>query len=152
MISVEDLKKFDVFIGWTEDELKKIIPYMEEKELEKNTVLFEQNSPAEMLYFVRSGCIELELEVANKSEAKLARVKSGNMFGEMSIFDNKTRSAKAVAFIDTNLIGLNKDEIYEFIDQSGKDLSVKLLVSIIKRLSQLLRSANDEIRNIKSYG
>lgn len=148
---IEDLRKFTIFSDWSEEELGKIIPYLKEEKIEKNTVLFKQNDADGKIYFIKSGCIELRIVLAGKEDAQLARLKSGEMFGEMSVIDDKPRSATAVAFVDTALITLTRENFYEFLGKNSKEINNKFLLNIIKELNSRLRAVDEEIRNLKSY-
>jgi len=151
MISPEDIKKFYLFSEWSDEELAKILPYLEEEQLAKNKTLFKQNDPPDKLYFVKSGCIEIRMMVSEEEETHLARIKSGDVLGEIAIVDDKPRSAAAVAFIDTSLISLTKEKYAEFLEKNDKALTNKFLVSLLKELGFRLRSADDAIRHSKLY-
>jgi len=148
---IEDLKNFTFFSDWTEKELEEINPYLQDGKIEKNTVLFRQNEICGKMYFVKTGCIELRIVLTGKEETQLARIKNGEIFGEMAVIDNKPRSATAVAFVDTTLITLTKEHFYELLNKGSKEVVSKFLLSIIKELNLRLRSVNEEIRNLKSY-
>lgn len=151
MDRVEDLKKFSIFSDWSDEELGKIAPYLNEEKIEKNNILFKQNDPASKIYFVKSGCIELKITITDAEDTRLARVKSGEMFGEMAVIDDKPRSAGAVAFIDTTLITLTKENLHEFLSKNDKEITSKLLINIIKALSSRLRRVDDKLRNMNLY-
>lgn len=151
MIAVPALKEISVFSDWTDKELEKIIPYLLEESIEKGQLLFQQNDPPLKFYFVKSGCIELRMEITAIKDTRLAHIKTGEMFGEMSVIDNKPRSATAAAFVATGLISMSKDKFYEFLTKHDKGITSKLLLNIIKDLSLRLRIADDEIRHLKLY-
>ena len=151
MVTVEELKKFDVFSNWDVKELAKIVPYLKEESVSKNNVIFRENDPAEKVYLIRSGCVELKIALSVTENMRLARMKSGEIFGEMSVFDQKGRSATAEAFIDTNMLVVEKDDFCKLLKNEEKDITNKLLISIVQLLSSRLRDIDGEIRNLK-YG
>lgn len=151
MITFSDLRGFNIFSDWTDDELVFITQYLEEENMQKNQTLFEQNNPANRMYFIKSGCIELKFSTETNNMARLARLKSGDTLGEMSIIDDLPRSAAAVAFVDTTLISITKDKFYRFINECGKETAVKLLINLAKSLSSKLRAIDGEIRHLNLY-
>lgn len=151
MITAEEIKKFYLFSDWSDEELATIIPYLEEEELEKDQTLFKQNDYPDKLYFVKSGCIEIRLMVSESEETHLARIKTGEILGEIAIVDDKPRSATAVAFISTSLISLTKEKYSEFLAKNDKALTNKFLISLLKELGFRLRSADDAIRHSRLY-
>ena len=146
-----DLKAINLFSEWTNDELNKIMFYFEEEHLNKGDILFKQNDLGSKIYFIKSGCIELDINITDSKDSRLTRLKSGEMFGEMSVIDNKKRSATAIAFSNTTLLSLKKDALTRLLAESEKGIANKFLISIIKDLSSRIRSINDSIRHLKLF-
>lgn len=146
-----DLKAINLFSEWTNDELNKIMFYFEEEHLNKGDILFKQNDLGSKIYFIKSGCIELDINITDSKDSRLTRLKSGEMFGEMSVIDNKKRSATAIAFSNTTLLSFKKDALTRLLAESEKGIANKFLISIIKDLSSRIRSINDSIRHLKLF-
>ena len=88
----------------------------------------------ESLYLVLNGHVAIERE-----GRELAVLGQGDMFGEMALISEGTRSADAVARDDISLLGLKMDVINNIMP---RDVSVQLLVNIILTLSRRLLEAN----------
>jgi CRP/FNR family cyclic AMP-dependent transcriptional regulator len=59
MISPELLRRYPFFGELTEDQLRAIAMIAETEPLESGTVLFRKGRPAQALYFLEAGCIDL---------------------------------------------------------------------------------------------
>ena len=88
----------------------------------------------ESLYLILNGHVAIERE-----GRELAVLGQGDMFGEMALISEGTRSADAVARDDISLLGLKMDVINNIMP---RDVSVQLLVNIILTLSRRLLEAN----------
>ena len=68
--------------------------------------------------------------------ADLARLGSGQVFGEMSLFDNEPRSATVIAREETEVLSLERDQFHSLAHQRPQ-----IVMGICKVLVGRLRSA-----------
>ncbi len=73
----------------------------------KNTMIFSECQPGQELYIIQKGSVKIT-KIINSNEVLLAVLKSGDIFGEMSLLENKPRSASAIAHEDAVLLAVNK--------------------------------------------
>ena len=73
----------------------------------KNTMIFSEAQPGQEMYIIQKGSVKIT-KIQNDNEVMLALLKAGDMFGEMSLLEDKPRSASAIAHEDTVLMAVNK--------------------------------------------
>lgn len=121
------------------ERMEKIKPYskavyLEENESDftrtypKNTMIFSEMMPGQELYIIQKGSVKIT-KIVNENEVLLAVLKSGDIFGEMSLIENKPRSASAIAYEDTVLLAVNRENFARMVSSQPQ---------IISRLTQLL--------------
>lgn len=121
------------------ERLEKIKPYSKavylegsetefNREYPKNTMIFSEVMPGGELYIIQKGSVKIT-KIVNDNEVLLAVLKPGDIFGEMSLIEDKPRSASAIAYEDTQLLAVNKENFARM---------VKSQPQIITRLTQLL--------------
>lgn len=121
------------------ERMEKIKPYskavyLEENESDftrtypKNTMIFSEMMPGQELYIIQKGSVKIT-KIVNENEVLLAVLKSGDIFGEMSLIENKPRSASAIAYEDTVLLAVNRENFARMVSTQPQ---------IISRLTQLL--------------
>ncbi len=91
------------------------------------------------MYVVQSGAVQIYLPSADKeaSPVVLKDLRTGEYFGELSLFDNKPRSASVRAMVDTVLLELTRDELAEHLGRSPKAAMV-----ILSEMGERLRETN----------
>ncbi len=94
----------------------------------KGTMIFSESQPGQELYIIQKGSVKIT-KIVNDNEVMLALLKTGDIFGEMSLLEDKPRSASAIAYEDAVLLAVNK---------ANFKLMVKSQPQIITRLTQLL--------------
>ena len=151
MDKVESLKRFGFFEDWNDQELEKISSYFEVEHIAKGNILFKQNDLPYKAYFIISGSVELKIMITDTREERLAMLKSSDVFGEVAVICDTPRTAAAVTFIDSVLLTLTKEKLFEFLNRSDKNLTNKLLLNFIKEIGSKLRSVDSEIRHMKLF-
>ena len=81
----------------------------------EGTVIFSEGEPGDSAYIVDQGSVEL-FALINGQSVSIAKLKEGDLFGEMALIDNQLRSATAVASSDASLIVIPRNYIEEKID------------------------------------
>ncbi|TVR00882.1 MAG: Crp/Fnr family transcriptional regulator [Spirochaetaceae bacterium] len=94
----------------------------------KDTMIFSETMPGKELYIIQKGSVKIT-KIVNDNEVLLAVLKQGDIFGEMSLIENKPRSASAVAFEDSVLLAVNKENFARMVTSQPQ---------IIARLTTLL--------------
>ena len=108
--------------------------YLEEKSDEitrtypKDTMIFSESQPGQELYIIQKGSVKIT-KIVNDNEILIAILKAGDIFGEMSLLENKPRSASAIAYEDAVLMAVNKVNFQRMVAQQPQ---------MITRLTQLL--------------
>lgn len=98
------------FIDLAKERMAKIHPYAKVVNIDKtsdnftrvypkNTMIFSENEPGNELYIIQNGRVKIT-KIVDNNEVLLAMLKTGDIFGEMALLENKPRSASAIAYDD----------------------------------------------------
>lgn len=108
----------------------------------KGEVLFRENESGREMYVLQSGKVRLT-RVVRGEEQVLADLTAGEFFGEMSILNDKPRSATATVMEDAQLLALDP-KTFEAMIKANTEIAVRM----IKKLARRLDGANDRIENL----
>ena len=116
------------------------------------SIIFEQNAVAETMYVILSGRVEV---IKNRKGriTKLAILEEGDFFGEMSLFDNKPRSATVKAIGDVRLLEIGKNKLLKSI-MADPALAFKMLEKMgsrIRRQDDRIMDCLDELKEAASH-
>jgi CRP/FNR family transcriptional regulator, cyclic AMP receptor protein len=84
---------------------------VEEVELTRGKRLFDEGDPGDRLYVILEGKIKLTRAASDGRENLLSVLGPGEMFGELSLFDPRPRTASATALTDTRLAAMAHDAL-----------------------------------------
>ena len=102
--------------------------YLEEETQEftrtypKDTMIFTETMPGRQLYIIQKGQVKIT-KIMNDNEVLLAVLKAGDIFGEMSLLENKPRSASAIAFEDAVLLAVNRENFHTMVQSQPQIIS-----------------------------
>jgi EAL domain-containing protein (putative c-di-GMP-specific phosphodiesterase class I) len=96
--------------------------------VKKGEIIFRQNDMGDRAYIIESGQILIYL-TKEQEEIPLTLIGPGEIFGEMSLLDNQTRSASARALEETVLSAVNREQVMERVNSS--DTIVQLLMRVL---------------------
>src|SRR5438876_11382382 len=112
------------------------------KEFKRDDVLFREGEPGTEMYVIQSGKVNITKTVRETAKI-LATLGAGEFFGEMSILNHKPRSAGAVVAEDAKLLVIDT-RTFEAMIRGNVEIAVRL----IKKLSDRLQEADEQIENL----
>jgi CRP/FNR family cyclic AMP-dependent transcriptional regulator len=105
------LKEVEFFGLLADEDRRALSEVVDLVSLEPNQTLFRTGDPGESLYLVRVGEVELFINDNAGQKIVLDTAAPGDFFGEIALLDEESRTATAVALIDTELIELDRGDL-----------------------------------------
>ncbi len=155
MLHAELLAAIPLFDTLAEEDLKALAERMTERTYKTGDLVFKQGDSGSSMYVVLSGAVQIFLPGDGTEEGRviLKDARSGEYFGELSLFDDKPRSASVEVMVDTVLLELTRQEFGEHLSKS-KNAAMTILAEMAERLREtnaLLsqRAARDVVKEIE---
>ena len=130
------LKKIHLFYGLEDDDYEQIASELDELQVPKGGVVFEQGAKADSFYLIYGGSVSI-IRKQNNKDVQLAILVKNDYFGEMALVEHRLRSATATALTDTSLLVLSRKD-FEKLYKSDPQLKINLEIAIKSR--QLART------------
>ena len=147
------LKKVELFSRLTDDDLNALVPTLTARSIPAGTVLFNQGDPGDSLFVITEGRFRV-LAKANQNArksitqtAEIAEVGAGEVVGELACIDPAPRSATVGATSDAVVVELNRT-ILDSLASYAPQLAMKIIGSIVQRVTMRLRATNQRIESI----
>ena len=132
----------------TTQESTKFLSRMKKQTLSSNSYLFKQNDPADKIFFIENGEIEILLEKNNEKPLRLRLMTKGSSIGEIGLYTKNTRSASARATKDCVLYYFTADD-FENLQLKEPNLTAKIHAYVIKQLSRQIRQNDLLLKSIE---
>lgn len=114
------------------------------KRLQPGQYLFYEGEPSEAMYLVKTGTLSIRKRKGS-GFVEVARIKNGEIVGELSFFDRQPRSAAAMAIKDTELVEIPFSSL-DLIYAKVPDYLKTIMASVAERI----RKADDTIRRLSN--
>ena len=135
--SVETLRRLDVFSDLTFSEALEVDELLHERVYEKGEVIFEEGDIGHGIFIVLSGKVRVDpsQELLKNSALEFG---PGEMLGELTLFEEAPRFARAVAMERTVMVALFRSEFSSLLTRNTK-IGVKVLVRLSTTMSRRVR-------------
>ncbi len=120
-------------------------------ELDAGTSVFHQGDPGNELFIVERGMVRTSLELPDGGEHELARFGPGDFFGEMSIFENASRSATCTAVEPSVLAGLSR-EAFGVLERRHPAAAIRLMLRMLNVTTRRLRTTSGLVTEMVLWG
>ena len=86
-------------------EIAKLVPHVDEVELEEGSIVFKEGTRADALYLIESGAVEIVIQ-----QKTIAMLGPGDVFGEIGLLADHPRTASAVARSKCVLFRISRED------------------------------------------
>jgi len=137
----KELATVKLFELLDDDELNELAASIDSKNVTAGETLFNAGDFGESLFIVDRGRIELSIRDTTGQKIVVKVAEADDVFGEISMLDNRPRSATATALTDADLFVLDRDDLL-LLFQKKPDAGLNMLAS----MGDMLREADFLLR------
>jgi CRP/FNR family transcriptional regulator, cyclic AMP receptor protein len=141
VIDHQILQDIELFELHDEEDRRSLAKVLDHIQLPEGARLFERGDRGNELYIVYSGKVEISIRDLAGEKIILTIAEKGDLFGELSMLDNRPRTATAMALEDTELIVLNRENLQLFFQKKPS-----AALDMIAAMGAMIRKADDILR------
>jgi CRP/FNR family cyclic AMP-dependent transcriptional regulator len=131
------LRSIPMFEDLADEDLHALSSALETRSFEAGSMIFAQGDAGDAMYIVASGDVNIFLPGEASRRISLKDIARGEYFGELALFDEKPRSASALATTDTVLFELKHATLEAYLEHRPRAAMVLLCT-----MSEHLRQTN----------
>lgn len=133
------LRKIDFFEALNSKIITQIARLCAELDYSGGDYIVKQGDTGLGLFFILKGSVKVDVE-KNATRINVATLRPGDFFGELSLIDNKPRSAHVICIEDTHCLVLTRDSFVKLVDKYPE-----IGLQIATALAGRLRAANEKL-------
>jgi CRP-like cAMP-binding protein/ATP/ADP translocase/HEAT repeat protein len=138
------LKRVPLYSSMSLDQLYTITTNLTEQEVQAGEVIFREGDLSHEFYLIVAGKVDI-VKQRGETDQTLATLSTGDFFGDMAIFENRPRSASAVAAESAALLILSPERFRHIVMQEPA-----ISFEIFRELSARLRRFDQETLEVAS--
>ena len=143
----EFLGRIELFKDLSRDELDLIVPGIEAKEYEPDTLLFSENSPRRFVYLIYDGEVELFKTTPYGERKRLSFFRKYDFLGEGSLMDDYPHSASARTLLKSQVLTISREN-FETLFTQRPQLAAKILSRVARVISRRMRQTSTRVVNV----
>jgi len=137
------LRRSSIFSSLNDDESSELAELTIERSFMPNEFIFWDGDAPEWFYIIAEGKVKVLKHSSLGKEFIIAFFGSGEMFGEVAVFENKPYPASAQAMVETKVVGIKREAILSFLANRPQ-----VALRIINVLAGRLRDAQGRLRDL----
>ncbi len=141
-----DLGRTALFAELDEDALQVLADKAIHRKYRKGNVIFVQGEQGDRCFAIVAGAVKISAYHPDGREAVMAVLAPGDVFGELSLFEDAPRSADATAIEETELLSLDAKAVTEAITANPE-----LGLTLLRVLGRRLRHTNEALQDIAFF-
>ncbi|MGG1676597.1 Crp/Fnr family transcriptional regulator [Neobacillus sp. NRS-1170] len=118
------------------------------KKIEKGSFLFQEGSPADEMYIVQSGILQISKIIPDGRELTLRMCSNGDFIGELNLFSPSSRYLLSARVVESGEVAVILKDVLE--EKLSQNLSVSF--EFIKWMSQQYRKTQTKFRDLVLHG
>ena len=139
----EVLKQSFIFSSLKDDELAELAKLAIERNFVPDEFIFWDGDAPEWFYIIAEGRVKVVKHSSLGKEFIIAFFGSGEMFGEVAVFEDKPYPASAQAVAETKVLGIKREDFLSFLAHRPE-----VALRIISVLGGRLRDAQGRLRDL----
>jgi diguanylate cyclase (GGDEF)-like protein len=136
------LSRIGLFSLLSSRDLDELAFHVQRRSFNNGDVIFRKEDSGYTLYSIAAGAVKIAVPGAEGNEVILAILRSGQFFGELSLFDDQPRSADAVAVEQTELLALSREDLLAVLDRRPG-----VGFQLLKILAARIRATNETLQD-----
>src|SRR5918994_2113398 len=105
------LRSIPLFEGITDEDLRELGSTLRRRDYLAGAIVFDKDDLGDSMFIVDSGDVNIHLPGDASRRISLKDIARGEYFGELALFDEKPRSASALATTDSVLLELQRSTL-----------------------------------------
>lgn len=144
MSIINTIKGSPLFFELFDEEIETIIEDCHVLNLEEGHYIFHEGDQGDEIFLILTGAASVK-----KGDVTLVELRKGDLFGEMVLLDERTRTADIVASTYTDVLVLSYEVIFGIFKKNPKIFSL-LMLNLCRLLAKRLKSSSDQIKKLNA--
>jgi CRP-like cAMP-binding protein len=140
------LRRIKILADMKDAQLAHLADFLEFQKIMQHTVVVRQGEPGDAMFLIMGGELRARTMIGGR-ETILTTFGPGDIFGEMSLFDQGPRSADVVANVDSAVLRLT-NAAFDRLTREMPSLATPFLQATSRTLSARIRADNKRLSHV----
>ncbi|MCX8057895.1 MAG: cyclic nucleotide-binding domain-containing protein [Spirochaetes bacterium] len=142
--NIKLLSNVPLFKHLKDKNIKIVSNLLKERNYKKGDIIVKQGDSGIGLFIIKSGKVKIVKKLADGRELDIAVHGEGEFFGELSVLDDKPRTASVIAIEDCTTLAMTHWEFKALLEEHP-EIALDILPVIVERF----RETNEQLLELK---
>jgi CRP-like cAMP-binding protein len=145
------VKRAEIFKELDEHQMNLLRPLSEPFSCLAGDIILQQGSPAQYIYLVVSGTVEMSFKPYDGNPITVSHVQKGGLFGWSAVVGSEKYTSSAIAIEDVEAVRIRGSELRKFCvehPEKGKDILERLAGGVSSRW----KDAHAQVKSMLAQG
>lgn len=143
------LRSCPLFFELYDSEVEKIVQYCTVFSYAPDQAIVHEGDEGNQIFILLNGTAEIRRSLHDGQFMRFGTLKPGDVFGEMVLVDERTRSADVVALGDCDILEVKYDDIFSIFAKEPKIFGL-IMLNLSRLLTKRLKQTNQTIQDLRS--
>lgn len=140
------LRGIPIFEGLGRSQLRAVERILHRRKYHAGEYIFREGEPGLGMYIIEKGEVSI---VSESRSSEISRLGQGEFFGEMSMFNDRPRTASALAYEDTKVFGFFQPDLLSLLE-TRPSIGTRVVMMLSRILAERLYRAGQENARLRS--
>jgi CRP/FNR family transcriptional regulator, cyclic AMP receptor protein len=136
------LDRIPLFAEVPPNQVAELARLMQRRTYRRGEIIFHKGDPGTSLYCIARGQVKIVLPSETGEEAVIAVLETGDLFGELALFDGLPRSATMETLAETEVLLLRREDFLALVHRHPE-----MAIALLGVLSRRLRATDERIED-----
>jgi len=138
MVTIDRLRKVEVFQGLSDEDLKKAAPFCQEESFPKGAVLCEEGGRAEKLFVLEEGSVSIRFQKG----VNFCIQTPGKILGWSFLVPPNRYTASAQTLVPSQVLVIKSQDFYELVHRDAQ-MGLKIMENLAQIVANRLKTFVD---------
>lgn len=148
---VPKVQSLPLFHGLKQQTLDLLVPRFEYETFVEDEIIFEQDAPAEKLYVLVDGKVEIRFKPDDGEQLTVTEIEEGGVFGWSAALGRETYTSCAVSVEDSSAFSVLGEELKQLCEQYP-DTGIIILERLAEVIAQRLQKTHAYVIDMLQEG
>jgi CRP-like cAMP-binding protein len=144
-------QRLPVFADLREEHTKPLEPLIEKIQCDAGEFVIRQNAPADYLYIILKGKVQISFEPYDGSPITVSHVEEGGLFGWSAVIGSPRYTSSAIAIESMEAVRIRGSELRK-LSADDPEAGREIMNSLASAVSSRWKNAHEQVRLILEKG
>lgn len=148
MVEKNEIKGFEIFSAFSEEQLEEILKLTEKKSYEKGAKVYNRGDKADRIYVVTNGMVSLRrIDPGEDVGISFEKRQTGELFGAACFMEPREYTLTAICLEDSEVVAIDAEKLFQLCERNF-EIGYKFIKEVARIYFERYKIAKNQIHQM----